>query len=81
MRVMQDNRCPKCGSSDVVPRTVNDRLRAADSCGQTFEVALHLQVWSCTACKLCWQGQEAEVAKEAAYQNALVKRSPIRTRA
>jgi hypothetical protein len=25
-RVMRDN-CPKCGSSDVVPRTVNDRLR------------------------------------------------------
>ena len=79
-RVMRDN-CPKCGSSDVVPRTVNDRLRAADPRGQTFEVALQLPVWSCRACKLCWQAQEAAAAKEAAYQNALVQRSPSRTAA
>jgi hypothetical protein len=78
---MHDNHCPKCGSSDLVPRTVNDRLRAADPRGQTFEVALQLPVWSCRAFKLCWQGQEAIAAKEAAYQNALVKRSPSRTAA
>jgi hypothetical protein len=70
--------CPKCGSSDVVPRTVNDRLRAADPRGQIFEVALQLPVWSCRGCKLCWQGQEAVAAMEAAYQNALMKRSPSR---
>ena len=75
---MHDIHCPKCGSSDVVPRTVNDQLRAADPCGQTFEVALHLPVWSCRGCKLCWQGQEAAAAMEAAYQNALMKRSPSR---
>jgi hypothetical protein len=40
-----------------------------------------LPVWSCRACKLCWQGQEAVAAKEAAYQNALIKRSPSRTAA
>jgi len=78
---MDDNHCPKCGSSDVLLRTVNDLLSAADSRGQTFEVALHLHVWRCTACKLCWQGPEAQVAKEAAYQNALAKRSPTPTAA
>ena len=72
---MHDNHCPKCGSSDVVSRTVNDRLRAADPRGQTFEVALQLPVWSCRACKLCWQGKEAAAAMEAAYQNALSRRS------
>jgi len=51
---MHDIHCPKCGSSDVVPRMVNDQLRAADPRGQTFEVALQLQVWSCRVCKLCW---------------------------
>jgi ribosomal protein L37AE/L43A len=76
-RVMRDGHCPKCGSSDVVARTVNDRLRAADPRGQTFEVMLQVLMWSCRACKLCWQGQEAVEAKETAYQNALVTRSPI----
>ena len=75
---MHDIHCPKCGSSDVVQRTVNDRLRAADPRGQTFEVALQLPVWSCRGCKLCWQGQEAAAAMEAAYQNALMKLSPSR---
>ena len=75
---MHDVHCPKCGSSDVTQRTVNDRLRAADPRGQTFEVALQLPVWACRACKLCWQGQEAAAAMEAAYQNALLKRSPTR---
>ena len=75
---MDDNCCPKCGSSDVVSRTVNDQLRAADPRGQTFEVAVQLPVWSCRACKLCWQGQEAAAALEAAYQNALSKRAPSR---
>ena len=78
---MHDERCPKCGSDDVVARTVNDRLRAVDPLGHTFEIALHLQVWSCSACKLCWQGREAQVATEAAYQNALVQRSPTQTAA
>jgi hypothetical protein len=50
---MHDIHCPKCGSSDVVPRTVNDQLRAADPRGQIFEVALQLPVWSCRGCKLC----------------------------
>ena len=76
--VMEDNHCPKCGSSDVVPRTVNDCLRAADPRGETFEVALQLPVWRCRACKLCWQGREAAAVMEAAYQNALIKRSPSR---
>ena len=78
---MQDNCCPKCGSRDVVPRTVNDHVRAADPHGKTFELALRLPVWSCRACKLCWQGQEAASAKESAYQNALVTRSPSLTAA
>jgi len=78
---MHDCQCPKCGSSDVVSRTVNDRVRAADSLGRSFELALHLQVWSCRACRLCWQGPEAQAAKEAAYQNALVQRSPVQSAA
>ena len=75
---MPNIRCPKCDSSDVVPRTVNDRLRAADPLGHTFEIALQLPVWRCRVCKLCWQAQEALDAKEAAYQYALIKRSPSR---
>ena len=78
---MHDIHCPKCGSNDVVPRAVNDRLRAADPRGETFEVALRLPVWSCRACKLCWQGQEAAAVMEAAYQNALAQRSSNRTAA
>jgi hypothetical protein len=78
---MLNNHCPKCGSSDVIPRTVNDRLRAADPHGETFEVALQLPVWSCRACRLCWQDQEALSAKEAAYQQALVRRLASRTTA
>jgi hypothetical protein len=65
----------------VVPRTVHDRLKAADPDGEPFEIALHLQVWSCRACKLCWQGHEAQAAMEAAYQNALVNASPGRSAA
>ena len=78
---MHDSHCPTCGSSDVVVRIVNDRLRAADPRGQTFEVALKLPALSCKACKLCWQGQEAMAVKEAAYQYALVKRAPSRVAA
>jgi len=78
---MHDNHCPKCGSSDVVARTVSDQFRAADPRGDTFEVALQVLMWSCRACNLCWQGQEAVAAMETAYQNALVKRSPIRSAA
>jgi hypothetical protein len=72
---MHENRCPKCGSSDIVLRTVNDRLRAADLRGNVFELPLQLPIWSCLACRLCWQGQEAEAVKEAAYQQALSNRS------
>jgi len=79
--VMDDNHCPKCGSSDVESRTVKDLLSATDPRGQTFEITLHLPVWNCRACKLCWQGHEAQLAKEVAYQNALVSRSPTRTTA
>jgi len=75
---MANNHCPTCGSRDVVQRTVNDRLRAADPRGHPFEVELQLPVWSCRICKLCWQGQEALAAKEAAYQYALVKHLPSR---
>jgi ribosomal protein L37AE/L43A len=76
---MLKHQCPKCGSTNVVARTVNDRLRAADPMGEPFEIALQLLVWSCRACKLCWQGDEAMVAKEAAYQYAILKRSAGRT--
>lgn len=77
---MNDNHCPKCGSNNIAPRTVNDLLRAADPHGQAFEVPLRLPVWICSACKLCWQGPEAIIAKEVAYQSALVERPPTRTR-
>lgn len=77
-RSLPNPHCPKCGSREIVPRTVNDVLRAADPRGKVFEVGLQLQVWRCGACKLCWQGQEAMAAKEAAYQIALVSRSPSR---
>jgi hypothetical protein len=73
-RLMDVIHCPECNGDDVVARTVSDCMRASDSRGQTFDVPLHVQVWSCRACKFCWQGPEAEIAKEAAYQNALVKR-------
>ncbi len=78
---MLSNHCPICSSSDVVQRTVNDRLRAADPGGQTFEIALQVPVWRCRTCKFCWQGQEAQAAKEAAYQYALSKRSPTQSTA
>ena len=78
---MPDCQCPRCGSSDVVPRTVNDRLWAADPRGQTFEVALQLPLWSCRACRLCWEREEALAAKETAYQTALVERSASRAAA
>jgi hypothetical protein len=75
---MPNNRCPKCGSSEVVLRKVNDLLRAADPRGQTFEISLQLPVWRCGACKFGWQGQEALVAMETAYQYALSQRSSHR---
>lgn len=76
---MFDNHCPKCGSNDVEPQTVKDQFRAADASGETFEVALQVLMWRCKACKLGWQGEEAMAAKEAAYQYALVNRSPRQT--
>ena len=78
---MHEDHCPRCGSSALVLRTVRDRLRAADPRGQTFEVALQLPVWSCEACRCCWQGREAVAAKEAAYQHALIARWSSRTAA
>jgi len=63
--------CPNCGSKKVVSRMVNDRLWAADPRGSAFEIPLRVLVWSCTACKLCWQGEEAVAAREVAYQKAL----------
>lgn len=76
---MFDSHCPKCGSNNVEPQTVKDRFRAADPSGEIFEVALQLLMWRCKVCKLGWQGEEAMAAKEAAYQYALVNRSPNRT--
>ena len=78
---MHDGHCPRCGSTDVVAQTVSDRLRAADPHGHIFEVMLQVPMWSCSACKFCWQGEEAEAAKETAYRNALVTRTPTRTAA
>ena len=75
---MPTEHCPKCGSSDVVLREVNDLLRAADPRGQRFEIALQLPIWRCSACKLGWEGKEALVEKEAAYQRALINRLPAR---
>lgn len=76
---MPNNQCPKCRSGDLEQRMVNDRFRAADPSGEPFELALKLLMWNCRACGLSWQGQEALAAKEAAYQNALLKRPPSRT--
>lgn len=70
--------CPKCGSSMIAPRIVNDLLRATDPHGETFEIRLQLPVWRCNACKLCWQGREAQAAMETAYQRALRERSQNR---
>jgi hypothetical protein len=72
---MPRHQCPNCNSSNVASRMVNDRLRAADPSGESFEIALKLLAWDCLACKLCWQGQEAEAAKETAYEKALLKRA------
>jgi hypothetical protein len=73
---MFSEHCPSCGSIDVVTRTVNDRLRAADPRGQAFELMLQVPVCRCRACKFCWQGAEALATIEAAYQHALLKGSP-----
>jgi hypothetical protein len=74
-RGMPNRHCPNCNSSEIVPQIVNDLLRAVDPRGKVFEVGLQLPVWRCSACKLCWQGQEALAAKEAAYQYAIARRS------
>lgn len=73
---MATHHCPKCGSSEIVRRKVNDLLGAADPSGQRFEIALQLPIWRCSACKLAWEGPEALAAKEAAYQRALIDRLP-----
>jgi hypothetical protein len=76
---MSSEHCTNCGSSDVVTRTVNDRLRAADPRGQAFELTLLVPVCKCRACKFCWQGEKALATIEAAYQHALLKGSPSHT--
>jgi hypothetical protein len=73
--VLPETQCPRCGSSEVVPRIVNDRLWAADPWGEPFEVALKLPVWRCHRCRLCWERDEAQAAKEAAYQTGLAART------
>ena len=75
---MQKNCYPKCGSTDVISRTVSDRVTAVDTYGYIFEMNLQLTVWRCNTCKFGWQGQEALAAKEAAYQFALENRLPMR---
>ena len=70
--------CPKCGSGKIALRLVNDLLRAVDLNGEIFEVQFQTPVWGCSSCKLCWQGQEAQAAKEATYQHALAQRLPGR---
>jgi uncharacterized Zn finger protein len=68
--------CPGCGSSEVVQRRVNERLRAADPVGRAFELALQIPIWRCNTCKLCWRGLEAKSAIEFAYQRALATTGP-----
>jgi len=75
---MPDSQCPRCTSRNVISRTVNDRLRAADPSGETFDVALRLPVWNCLTCRYCWEREEAFAVKETAYQNALAQRAPGR---
>jgi len=70
--------CPKCGSRDVISRTVRDRVTAVDPYGYIFAMDLQVPVWRCNTCKLGWQGREALAAKEAAYQFALKTRPPTR---
>ena len=68
--------CPKCGSGKISLGLVNDLLRAVDMNGEIFEAKFQVPVWCCSACKLRWQGQEAQAAKEATYQHALAQRTP-----
>lgn len=72
---MRNETCPRCGNGETVQRVVNDRFRACDETGRVFEVALQAPVWSCPACRMCWEGQEAHAAKENAYLAALTKRT------
>ncbi len=67
-------KCPRCGSSRVVQRMVNNRFRASDPAGQVFEVTLREPIWSCPVCRMGWEGEETFVAKESAYQAALMMR-------
>ncbi len=52
-------------------RIVNDQFHACDADGRVFEVRLQEPVWSCPACRMCWEGEEATAAKELAYLAAL----------
>lgn len=71
---MRNESCPRCGSGQIVQRIVNDRFRACDPAGRVFEVTLQEPVWSCPACHMCWEGEDALVAKENAYLATLTKR-------
>jgi transposase len=73
-RTARNTSCPKCGSRNVISRTVSDRVTAIDTRGYIFEMALRLPVWRCDTCKFGWQGREALAAKESAYQSALKNR-------
>jgi ribosomal protein L37AE/L43A len=72
---MHNETCPRCGNSKTVQRIVNDRFRACDAAGRVFEVSLQAPIWSCPACRMGWEGQEALAAKESAYLAALTKRA------
>ena len=75
-QLMAKEVCPRCGTSQPVQRTVNDRFRAWDPAGQVFEVTLREPIWICPMCKMSWEGTDAFIAKEKAYQEALRKRHP-----
>jgi ribosomal protein L37AE/L43A len=72
---MADASCPRCGNAQVVQRTVYDRFKAWDPAGEVFEVTLQEPVWSCPACRMCWEGPDTFAAKESAYRAALTQRS------
>ena len=72
---MTEATCPRCGNVQVVQRTVHDRFKAWDPAGEVFEVTLQEPVWSCPACRMCWEGPDTFAAKENAYRAALTKRT------
>jgi hypothetical protein len=75
---MRHEVCPRCGSSQPVQHTVNDRFRAWDPAGQVFEVTLQEPILVWLACNMSWEGPDGLIAKENAYQEALQKRHATR---